>query len=60
MVISFKTTAGAVAAIQMHAYKIVCFDDAIGGGFRVDTIATTGGKHDSSKQGCKSILIYKS
>ena len=59
MIIAFKTTAGAVAAIQKHTYKIVCFKDAAGGRLRVDAAATTGGKQDPSKQGLRSILIYK-
>jgi hypothetical protein len=59
-IISFKTTAGAVAAIHRQTYKIVCFRDATGGRLRVDTTATAGGKHDPSKHGLRSILIYKS
>ena len=59
-IISFKTTAGAVAAIQWQTYKIVCFRDTAGGRLRVDTAATAGGKQDSSKQGLRIILIYKS
>ena len=60
MIISFKTAAGAVAAIQKQTYKIVCFKDAAGGRLRVDVVATTRGKQDPSKQGLRSILIYKS
>jgi len=40
VVVSFKTTAGAVAAIHKQTYKIVCFGDAAGGRLRVDTAAT--------------------
>ena len=58
--ISFKTTAGAIAAIQKHTYKIVSFGDATGGRLRVDAAATSGEKQDPSKQGRRSILIYKS
>jgi hypothetical protein len=60
IVISFKTTAGAVATIHKQTYKIVYFGDAAGGRLRVDAIATTRGKHDPNKQGRRSILIYKS
>jgi hypothetical protein len=59
-VISFKTTAGAVASIHKQAYKIVCFGDAVGGRLRMDTTAKAGGKQDSSKEGRRSILVYKS
>jgi hypothetical protein len=59
-IISFKTAAGAVAAIHRQTYKIICFRDATRGRLRVDTAATTDGKHDSSKQGLRNILIYKS
>jgi len=60
VVISLKTTAGVVAAIHKHAYKIVCFGDSVSGILHVDTTATAGGKHDPSKHGRSSILIYKS
>ena len=59
-IISFKTAAGTIAAIHMQTYKIVCFRDAAGGRLRVETAAIAGGKHDSSKQGLRNILIYKS
>ena len=60
LVISFKTATGAVEAIHKETYKIVCFGDAAGGRLRVDATATVGGKQDPSKQGRRSILIYKS
>ena len=60
IVVSFKTAAGAVATIHKQAYKIVCFGDATGGRLQVDASVTAGGKQDPSKQGRKSILIYKS
>ncbi len=41
VVISFKTTAGAVAAIHKQTLRIVCFGDAVGGRLRVDASATT-------------------
>ena len=58
--ISFKTVAGAVAAIHKQAYKTVCFGDVAGGRLRVDTTTTSGGKQDPSKRGRRSILVYKS
>ena len=60
MVISFKTAAGAVATIHKHTYKIVCYGDTAGRRLRVDVAATARGKHDPSKQGRRSIIIYKS
>ena len=59
-IISFKTTTGAVAIVHRQTFRIVCFKDVAGGRLRVDNAATAGGKHDSSKQGLRSILIYKS
>jgi len=60
VIISFKTAAGAVAAIPKQTYKIVCFKDASRDRLRVDVAATTGGKQDPSKHGLRSILVYKS
>jgi hypothetical protein len=60
VVVSFKTIAGAIIAVQRHTFKIVCFKDMDNGRLRVDTAATIGGKQDMNKQGCKMILIYKS
>ena len=59
VIISFKTTTRAVAATHKQTYKIFCFKDATGGRLRVDAAATTGGKHEPSKHGLRSILIYK-
>jgi hypothetical protein len=59
VVVSFKTAAGAILAVQRQTYKIVCFRDSDNGRLRVDTIATIGGKQDMSKQGRRVILIYK-
>ncbi len=59
-IISFKTAAGAIAVVHKQTFRIVCFRDAAKGRLRVDTAATAGGKEDSSKQGLRSILIYKS
>ena len=39
VLISCKTTAGAVATIHKQTYKIVCFGDAAGGRLRVDAAA---------------------
>ena len=57
--VSFKTAAGAILAVQRHTYKIVSFRDIDSGRLKVDTTATIGGKQDMSKQGRKIILIYK-
>ena len=56
--ISFKTAAGDDGAIHKQIYNIVCFGDA-SGRLRVDVAATARGKQDPSKQGRRSILIYK-
>ncbi len=40
MVISFKTTAGAILAVQRQTYKILCFRDATSGRLKVDPDAT--------------------
>jgi len=60
VVVSFKTAAGAIIAVQRQTLKIVCFRDVDNGRLRVDTATTTGGKQDMSKQGRRVILIYKS
>jgi hypothetical protein len=60
VVVSFKTAAGAIIAVQRQTFKIVCFKDMDNGRLRVDTAATIGGKQDMSKQGLRVILIYKS
>ena len=59
VVVSFKTIAGAIQAIQRQTYKVVCLRDIDNGRLRVDTTATFGGKQDISKQGRRVILIYK-
>jgi len=59
IILSYKTAAGAVAAIQRHNFKIVCFTDTNTCRLMVDTPATLGGKQDPSKQGRRMILIYK-
>ena len=41
IVTSFKTAAGAVAAIHKQTYKIVCFGDAASGILCVDAAAAT-------------------
>jgi hypothetical protein len=58
-VVSFKTAAGAIITVQRHIFKIVYFREVDNGRLRVDTGATTGGKHDMSKHGRRVILIYK-
>ncbi len=60
IILSFKTAAGAVAAIQRQTLKIVCFTDTNPCRLMVDILATLGGKQDGSKQGKRMILIYKS
>ena len=59
VVVSFKTAAGAILAVQRQTYKIVCLRDIDNGRLKVDTSPTIGGKQDMSKQGRKDILIYK-
>jgi len=59
VVVSFKTAAGAILAVQRQTYKIVSFMDINIGRLIVDTAATTGGKQDMNKQGRRVILIYK-
>ena len=44
VVVSFKTAAGAILAVERQTYKIVSFRDINTGRLRVDTAATTGGK----------------
>ena len=46
VVISFKTTPGAILAVQRQTYKIVCFRDATNGRLKVNLDATTKGKHN--------------
>ena len=60
VVMTFKIAVGAVATVHMHTFKIICFSDTTRGILRVDTNATSRGKHNPSKQGRKSILIHKS
>jgi hypothetical protein len=59
VVVSFKTATGAILAVQRKTYKIVSFRDINSGRLRVDTVTTTGGKHDMHKQGRRVILFYK-
>jgi hypothetical protein len=59
IVVSFKTAAGAILAIQRQSYKIVCFRDMDNGRLRVDTTIKVGGWQDMHKQGQRIILIYK-
>ena len=60
VVVSFKTAAGAILAVQRQTFKIVCFKDTDNGRLRVDTTTTIEGKQDSAKHGRRVILIYKS
>ena len=60
VIISFKAATRVVATIHRQTFRIVCFKDTTRGRLRVDAKATTGGKHDPSKQGLRSILIYLS
>ena len=59
VVVSFKTAAGAIIAVQRQTFKIVCFRDPDNGRLRVDTSATIGEKQDMNKQGRIVILVYK-
>jgi len=58
IILSYKTAARAVAAIQRQNLKIVCFTDSHTGMLRVDNPATMGGKQDPSMQGKRMVLIY--
>ena len=57
--VSFKTAAGAILAVQRKTYKIVSFKDINSGRLRMEMAATTGGKQDMNKQGRRVIMIYK-
>jgi len=57
VVVSIKTSVGAILAVHRQTYKIVCFQASVGGCFGVDTPTTTGGKQDPSKQGRRTIMI---
>ncbi len=46
IVITFKTTTGAIAAIQRHTLRFVYFVDKESGRLMTDTTATTGGKQN--------------
>ena len=46
IILSYKTAAGAVAAMQRQKLKIVCFTNTHTGRLRVDNPATVGGKQD--------------
>ncbi len=59
MVISYKTTPGAILAVQRQTYKIVCFKDVTSGRLKVDMDATAGGKQNPTPQGSRVLLIYK-
>ena len=58
-VVSFKTAAGAILAVQRHTYKIVKFRDITSERLIVDTAATIGGMQDMNKDGRRVMLIYK-
>ena len=58
-VISFKTTAEVILAVQRHTYKVVCFIYATSGKLKVDPDATAGGKLNPTLQGPRVLLIYK-
>ncbi len=55
MVIFFKTTPGAISAVQRQTFKIVCFRDAINDRLKVDMDSTTGGKQNPALQGSRVI-----
>ena len=48
IVASFKSAAGAIAAIQRQTLRYVCYSDADNGRLRIDRAATTGGKQNPS------------
>jgi len=59
IVVSFKTTTGAILAVQRQTYKIVCFRDIDNIRLRVDTTTRVRRKHDMHKQHRRVIRIYK-
>ena len=50
VVVSFKTTAGAVTSIQRQTLRFVCYNDTISGRLKIEMAATTRGKHNPSLQ----------
>ena len=59
IILSYKTAAGAVAAIKRQNLKIICFTDTHTGRRRVDNPTIVGGKQDPSMQGKRMVLIYR-
>ena len=57
--VSFKTVAGAITAIQRQTLRSGCFIDTDSGRLRIDMATTTGGKQNPSLQGKRVLLIYK-
>ena len=59
LVVLFKTTTGAAAAISRQQFKIVCFANSTTGRLTMDKDATMGGRHIPNTQRRKMILVYK-
>ena len=59
IVVSFKTAAGAIAAIQRQTLRFVSYNDTTSGRLKIDRAATAGRKHNPSLQGRHVMLIYK-
>ena len=59
IVVSFKTAAGAIAAIQRHTLRFVCYSDITSERLKIDGTTTAGGKHNPYLHGRRDMLIYK-
>ena len=59
IVVSFKTAAGAIAAIQRQTLRFVCNSDTTNGRLKIDMASTARGKHNPSLQGRRVMLIYR-
>jgi len=59
LVLSFKTTTRATAAISKQKFKIVCFADSTAERLTVDKDASLGGKQIPSAQRRIRIIVYK-
>ena len=60
IVVSFKTTAGAIATIQRQTLRFVCYNGTVSGRLKIDMAATTGGRQNPSLHGRRMMLIYSS
>ena len=56
--VSFKTAAGAITAIQRQTLRFACYSDTNNGRLKIDMATTSGGTHNPSLQGRRVMLIY--